>query len=80
MGIMKSPKRKLSTPVEFVKVISSLTLTRLYGCCLLFNVSRIKQIIMTGALLDELGNPQIIIAFKNNTVSTEVKPLTEVIL
>ena len=80
MATLNSSKRRLVTSVEFSKALYSSTHTFLHGCFSLFNVVRTIQIILTGALLDEISNNHSIVVFSHTTLSMKVNPWTEVTL
>ena len=80
MDVLNSSTSKFVTSVEFDHVLSSSTLTILNCCCSFISVFIMKRIILTGALLDAVGNTHSIIVFVHMTVSMEVIPLMEVML
>ena len=76
--MLNSSARRPVTSVDFYKTPSSSTIIHLNGCCSLFNVVRIKRMILIGDCLDVLGEIHIIIVLTYTTVIIEVKPLTEI--
>ena len=63
--------------VEFSKEKSSSTITRFHGCCSLFNVVIIKQIMWKGYCSYALGNTHKMIVFAQETVIIEVNTWIE---
>ena len=78
MDVFNSSASELVKYVEFAKAQYSSTLTCLHGCCSLFNVVRIYQMMGTGDCLDVVGNTHIILFFSHKIGSTEVNQCTEV--
>ena len=80
MAMIKYSTIRLVISVEFSKSTYLLMTTRLHGYYSLLNVARMKKMIQTGDILDEVGKNQIIIVFSHTTVIMEVKPRTRVTL
>ena len=64
--------------INFSRYPSSPTLIFLHGHRLLFNAVSMKPVIITGTLLDVVGNIQRIIVFLNTIVSIDMKPQIKV--
>ena len=80
MHILNHSTSRLVKSINFSKAPSSSTLIFFHGCCSLFSIVRMKQMMLTGAHLDEVVNTHIIIFFAHTTVSMEVNPRMEVSL
>ena len=80
MDMLKSLTRRLVTSVKFAKAPYSPTLIRLHGCCLLFYVVRMKQMMQIGDSLYSVSNNPSIIVFPQEKVSMKVNERMEVAL